>query len=89
MMWKAKTRIKVLTGNTTIYDTDFSGWLAVNNGNTDVTINRVTVPPGKGLDYTNIRPYVLWDSPIQFIIPAGGEVVLQQLIYKDVKQKSE
>lgn len=86
-MYKAKIRTKVITENTTVYDTDFSGWLAVNTGTVDVYINKILVPSGKGLDFTAVSPDVIWDSPIQFVVPTGGEVVLTQMIYKEVKPK--
>lgn len=78
---------RVITTNTTVFDKDFSGWFAVNNGNVDVIINKITVPPGKGIDRTDVPPYVTWDSPIQVLVPTGGEVVFSKLIYKPEKEK--
>lgn len=89
MHYSVKQRIKTITQNTTINDTDFSGWMAVNTGLTPVYVNKIRLQAYDGLDFTNIQPNVKWDSPIQIVIPeTGGEVTLIQLIYKQTEGDS-
>ena len=85
--YKAKSRIQVFTTNTTVTDTDFADWQAINTGTADVQVNKITLEPGQGLPFMKMQPDVLWDSPIQIVILAdGGEVTLTQIIYKEIKQ---
>ena len=83
MSYKVKTIIRQYTVNTTITDLEFGGWMAVNTGTDDVMVNKILLEPGEGLDFTQLPPDVVWDSPIQIVIVnAGGEVTLTQLQYK-------
>lgn len=82
--YKVKKRIKVITTNTVITDTDFSDWSAINTGTTAVQVDKVTLQPSEGIPYMGLQPNVRYDSPIQIIIPDGGEVVLYQLLYKEI-----
>lgn len=82
--YKLKKRIRVITTNTTITDTDFSDWMAVNTGTQPVVVDKIALQPTEGIPFMGLKPYVKYDSPIQVIIPqAGGEVTLWQLIYKE------
>lgn len=88
MKYTVKTRVRSYTQNTTITEQDFGGWQAVNTGTDDVMVNKITLEPGQGLDYTHLDPEVRWTEPIKIvIINAGGEVTLTQLLYKEVKGK--
>ena len=90
MGYKVKTRVKVITTNTTINDTDFGGWMCVNTGTAAAEVNKVLLQPGEGLDFTAcVPPDTHWDSPIQIAITnPGGQITLTQLIYKDDKKDS-
>lgn len=86
--YKGKVRVKIISTNTTINDTDFSGWVAINTGTGAVEVNKVTLQPSEGLDFSQLQPNVHWDSPIQIVIlEDGGQVTLHQLIYKEIKQR--
>ena len=85
MAYKTKRRIKVFTANTTVNDTDFSGWMAVNTGTTPVEVERIRLQPDMGLNLLQAVPKdSTWDSPIQIVVPEGGEVTLYQLIHKEI-----
>jgi|GEM_PF-2560943 len=87
MRYSVKNRIKTFRENTTVTDTDFTDWEAVNTGTANVQVNKITLEPGQGLPYKKLQPNVVWESPIQIVIlAAGGEVTLTQLIYKEVKE---
>lgn len=87
MGYKVKTRVKVITANTTINDTDFGGWMCVNTGTAACEVNKVSLQPGEGLDFTAcVPPDTHWDSPIQVVITAvGGQITLTQMVYKEEK----
>ena len=80
-----KTRVRVITENTTITDQDFSGWLAINTGSGNVQVNKVVLQPREKLDFlTAIPSDCRWDDEIQIVILAGGgEVTLTQLLFKN------
>lgn len=90
MGYKVKTRVRTITQNTTITETDFGGWMCVNTGTAAVEVNKVPLQPSEGLDFTAcVPPDTHWDSPIQIVIPTpGGQVTITQLIYKDDKKDS-
>lgn len=80
-MYTVNTRRDVLTEDTTIRDNTFGGWMAVNTGAANVKVLGITLAPGERLDYTHLRPEVLWISPI-FIECSGSQVTLIRLQYK-------
>ena len=82
-MYKVKAVIRTYTENASVTDTNFSGWQVVNTGTDDIMVNKITLEPGQGLDYTHLHPDVIWDMPIQIVIlNAGGEATLTMLQYK-------
>lgn len=82
-MKKCKRRTKVFTQNASVTDHDFSGWLAVNTGTGKVEVDKITLEPQQGLDFTTLSPDIIWDTPIQIVIlEDGGQVTLTQLLYK-------
>lgn len=49
-------------------------------------VNGYTLAPGEGLDFTNLDPSVIWDSPIVINLTAtGSRIRLTRLLYKEVK----
>ena len=86
-MYKVKSIIKSYTVNTTITDLNFGGWQVVNTGTDDIMVNKILLEPGQGLDYTDLDPDVVWDSPIQIVIlNPGGEATITMLQYKLIKK---
>lgn len=86
-MYKVKSIIKSYTANTTITDLNFGGWQVVNTGTDDILVNKILLEPGQGLDYTDLDPDVMWDSPIQIVIlNPGGEATITMLQYKLIKK---
>ena len=93
MGWNVKKRTKVIEQNTTITDTDFGGWMAVNIGTEDVEIDKVVLQPREGVSFLDIPADAHWGTPIQINVPApgapvGGKVILSQLIYKEDEDRS-
>lgn len=83
--YTVKVRQDVVTENKTFNDPGFGGWMAVNTGTVDITVDNFTLQPGDGIDLTHLQPDVLYTSPIRFQVPAGGQAVLARLLYKEVK----
>ena len=78
---KVKTRTRVIRENALIKDEDFSGWLVVNTGNTDIVVDNVVLRPYDRLNFLDcVPPNCKWDTPI-FIKAAGGEAILTQLLF--------
>ena len=89
MGYDIRKRVKVITENTTITDTDFGGWMCVNTGTGVVEVDKVPLQPTQGLDFTaSVRPEDHWKSPIQIVVNPGGQLILSQLICKDDKKES-
>lgn len=87
MDYRVTNRVKVFKENATINDTDFAGWLCVNTGTGKIQVNKVTLQPTEGLDFTKAVPAgSLWNSPIQItMLEEGGEAVLIQLLYHPIE----
>lgn len=87
MNYSVKTKLQVYRENVTITTNDFGGWLVVNTGTGTIQVNKITLQPSEGLDFTHLHPTVRWSSPIQIVITEpGGEATLTQLIYKEDKR---
>lgn len=72
--------------NITIQPEDYGGWLAVNTGTANVSVNGFELEPGDGIDFTHIAPEVIWNKQIVILILAsGGKVRLTRLKYTEVK----
>lgn len=71
--------------STTLMPNKYGGWLAVNTGTADCTIDGYTLAPGDGLDYTHLPADVIWNSPIKIILPSGGSVRITRLIYSEAR----
>ena len=59
------------------------GWYAINQGSSvTCEVNGYKLYPGDGHDLCkNLPPDVVWGSPINLLIPPGGEIRLTRLIY--------
>lgn len=83
-MYKATAQIKDYTTSESVDATKFGGWLAVNTGTAEVSVNGYPLQPGDGLDFTHLHPEVVWGSPIQLqITNPGGRVRLTMLRYSN------
>lgn len=83
MAYEIRKRVKVITENTTITDTDFGGWMCVNVGTGTVEVDKVPLEQYQGLDFTAaVQPGDYWKSPIQIIVNTNGKLILSQLICK-------
>ena len=72
--------------NTTLQPENYGGWLAVNTGTANVSIDGYVLEPGDGLDFTALDPRVLWNKQIQIVIlAAGGKVRITRFIYSEAK----
>lgn len=84
-MYKAASKVETYTESTSVVPNGFGGWMAVNTGTAAVEVNGYPLQPGEGLDFTNLHPDVLWNSPIKIVIAnAGGQVRMTQIMYKEV-----
>ena len=85
-MQKYKVQLKkdVVTENTTFNDSIYSGWRAINTGNTTASVMGITLAPGEMLDFYDLSPEAVWGTPIQ-ILPNSGEVTLMRLQYFEQK----
>lgn len=90
MGYDIRKRVKVITESTTITDNDFGGWMVVNTGTADIEVDKVTLQPSQGLDFTaSVPPSAHWRTPIQIVITnPGGQAVLSQMICKEEKNES-
>ena len=83
---KCTPKVIDVTENTTLQPENYGGWLAVNTGTADVSVDGYTLSPGDGLDFTSLAPNVLWNKQIQIIIlAAGGKVRITRFIYTEVR----
>lgn len=73
-------RRDVITTATTLTDTTYGGWMAINSGNTVAYVFGVELQPGERLDYHDIAPDYRFTSPFP-IDPNGGQVTLLRMIY--------
>lgn len=90
MGYKVSTNTQNYAENTTIRPDNFGGWLAVNIGSANVSVDGYPLAPGEGLDMTHLAPDVRWDKPIQIVITAtGGMVRMTRLIYKQENRKGK
>lgn len=78
-----KTRTEVIRQDTTLNDNKYGGWMAVNTGAVNATVFNVPLAPGERLDFTHLRPEVLWTQPIQILPGSGGEVTVIRIIYSE------
>lgn len=80
-MWKVNAKIETYTENATITPSRFGGWLAMNTGTAVATVAGYDLAPGEGLDFTNLQPDVLWNTPITIVLQAGASVRVTRLQY--------
>lgn len=86
-MLKVKTKVETITKNTILQADDFGGWQAVNVGDTAAIVNGVTIKANGavvGVDYTTLRPDVIWDEPINIYFTETGTnpcVIVTRLKY--------
>ena len=74
------------TSNTTVRpDGQFGGWLAINTGTADATVDGYPLAPGEGLDLTHLHPDAIWGSPIQIVLQPGAKIRMTTLLYKSIK----
>lgn len=60
--------------------------MAVNTGTDTAVIDGYSLEPGEALDYTFLRPDVMWDSPITInLTTSGSRIRMTRLYYKEVK----
>ena len=86
MKYKVTTNTIDITENTTIRpDKRFGGWLAVNTGTADATVDGYPLSPGDGLDMTHIRPEIVWGSAIAIVLQSGAKIRFTRLIYSELK----
>lgn len=83
-MYKVTEKSQDILQNTTIRPDGKSGaWLAINTGTTQSVINGIPLAPGEGIQYTFLRPDVIWNSEIKITMDNGGRVRLIQLQYSE------
>ena len=83
---KCTPKVLDITENTTLQPENYGGWLAVNTGTANVSVDGYTLEPGDGLDFTKLDPHVLWNKQIQIVILAtGGKVRITRFIYSEAK----
>jgi len=86
MKYRVSTSTQEYTENTTIRpDGKFGGWLAVNTGTANATVDGYTLAPGEGLDYRMLRPNTIWNSTIAIVLTTGAKIRLTRLTYTEVK----
>lgn len=83
MKYKVTTDTQEITTNTTVRaDGSFGGWLAVNTGTANATVDGYPLAPGEGLDMTHLHPTVIWGSNISIVLTSGAKVRLTRLMYR-------
>lgn len=86
MKYKVSTESRDIMKNETIRPGNYGGWMAVNTGTADATVDGYPLAPGDGLDLTHLSPDVLWDTPIQIVLTPGAKIRLTRFLYKEVKK---
>lgn len=85
MKYKVSTESRDILKNETLRPGKYGGWMAVNTGTADATVDGYPLAPGEGLDLTHLAPEVIWDTPIQVVLLSGAKVRITRFIYKEVK----
>ena len=80
-MKRVTPRILQIDSNTQIQPDKFSGWLAINTGTAQATVNGYPLAPTEGLDFTSIDPNCIWGSPITIALQTGASVRITLLQY--------
>lgn len=83
--YTVKTRTDVVTENKTLTPNQYGGWLAVNTGTGNVTVDGVELQPGEGLDFTKLHPDVIWEENIKIVTGnvVGNRVTVIRMVYKE------
>lgn len=59
--------------------------MAVNTGTAVAIVDGYELQPGDSIDYTTLRPEVIWDSPIMIDLSnTGSKIRITRLRYKEV-----
>lgn len=83
MGYKAQLRIDTIKESTIIMPDGFSGWRLQNTGLWPITAMGITIDKGEVLDYLSLQPNVIWDTPINVVIPnVECSAVLHRIIYR-------
>lgn len=84
-MYRAVSKEVDYSVSTSVVPDGFGGWMAVNVGTAACEVNGFPLQPGEGLDFTNLHPEVLWNSPIKIVISnVGGKIRMSQIKYNKI-----
>lgn len=86
MKYRVSTESRDILKNETIRPNKYGGWMAVNTGTADATVDGYPLSPGDGLDLTHLSPDVIWDTPIQIVLSPGAKVRITRFLYTEVKK---
>lgn len=86
-MYKLNAKSQDILSNTTLMPQNFGGWLCVNTGTANATVDGYTLAPGEGLDFTNIPAEVVWNTPIQIVLASGAKVRITRFLYSEVQTR--
>ena len=75
-----------ISENTTLQPENYGGWMAVNTGIGNVSVDGFVLEPGDGLDFMSLDPHVIWNKQIQVVIlTTGGKARIRRMLYKEMK----
>lgn len=87
-----KNQTLTITENKTFPPENYGGWSLVNIGNVPLSVNGIILDPAGsviGVDYTFLRPDVIWSDNISIKFLSGGgnnpRAILTRLEYSEVK----
>lgn len=82
MSVKVSSKSQNVTSNTTLMPEGFGGWYCKNVGNTDVVVDGFLLGAGESLDFHDLAPNVIWNTPITIVFDGGsGSLRITRLQY--------
>lgn len=81
MKLSVTNRSQTIRENTTLMPEGYGAWKAQNVGTGNVEVDGFILKPGETIDWSNIEPNVVWNTPIIIVCQTGGVLRVARLTY--------